>query len=194
MPKQINTPTIGQQLVKALGLKGRFQPVLDEVVVPTINVAIDEQVERFPYWRGISQAGVAAEYTTAYLENPNGSKMIVEVDFFAYAMTNTSNILFSMAPLYTVGSTPGTSVKGYGRSAEANLRISAANLVYGTSSALNTQGWRILGGSTRPSLVNPFPLVVLSPGMGLQAVLETANITCGLGFAWYEYPANVTNA
>lgn len=38
MPKQINTYQVGQSLVKKFGLKGRFQPVLDEVIVPVVTV------------------------------------------------------------------------------------------------------------------------------------------------------------
>jgi hypothetical protein len=38
MPKQINTYQVGQALVRKFGLKGRFQPVLDEVIVPVVNV------------------------------------------------------------------------------------------------------------------------------------------------------------
>ena len=38
MPKQINTFTFGQRLVEKFGLKGRFQPVLDEVIVPVTVV------------------------------------------------------------------------------------------------------------------------------------------------------------
>lgn len=34
MPKQINTPSFGSALVRAFNLKGRFQPVLDDTIVP----------------------------------------------------------------------------------------------------------------------------------------------------------------
>ncbi|GAJ05910.1 unnamed protein product, partial [marine sediment metagenome] len=42
MPKQINTYTFGQNLVQKFGLKGRFQPVLDETIVPVTVVDSDQ--------------------------------------------------------------------------------------------------------------------------------------------------------
>lgn len=39
MPKQINTPNPAQGLVKQFALKGRYQPVLDETIVPVVDVS-----------------------------------------------------------------------------------------------------------------------------------------------------------
>lgn len=39
MPKQINLPTYAQGLVSRFALKGRFQPVLDETIVPVVIVS-----------------------------------------------------------------------------------------------------------------------------------------------------------
>jgi hypothetical protein len=38
MPKQIQTPTPGQALVRLFNLKGRYQPVLDDTIVPVTIV------------------------------------------------------------------------------------------------------------------------------------------------------------
>lgn len=78
MPKQINSASVGQRLVQLFSLKGRFQPVLDEVIVPVVSVD-PESVEQLPAAAMGGEAAVAAEYGYGSLRNPVGSGLLIHV-------------------------------------------------------------------------------------------------------------------
>lgn len=82
MPKQINTPVPGQGLVSRFSLKGRFQPVLDEVIVPVAIVPDPSEEARGRACQGtvrITTLTNAATYR-CYLLNPTTSEMLMRVD------------------------------------------------------------------------------------------------------------------
>ena len=56
MPKQINTPQPGQRLVNEFATKGRYQPVLDEVIVPVAIVS--DLTDTAPLQPGTEQRAV----------------------------------------------------------------------------------------------------------------------------------------
>jgi hypothetical protein len=60
VPKQINTPNPGQALVKLFSLKGRFQPVLDETIVPVVVVPSEQSSARKLAAWGTSQGASGA--------------------------------------------------------------------------------------------------------------------------------------
>lgn len=83
MPKQINSPFPGSGLVKAFNLKGRFQPVLDETVVP---VALVTDLTSLGMGSGIKEAA-GTNYNTSFvatssyglLSNPTNSGINIHV-------------------------------------------------------------------------------------------------------------------
>ena len=80
MPKQINTPYVGQRLVRLFSLKGRFQPVLDEVIVPVVDVSGEGQTLR-PAWGGSALAASGAgNQNRVIFANPANSGIIARFD------------------------------------------------------------------------------------------------------------------
>jgi hypothetical protein len=103
MPKQINTATVGQRLVQLFNLKGRFQPVLDEVIVPVVSVDA-ETVQQRPASGGSYQAGAAAQYSFGLLSNPNDSGKIIRVSRIHCWSSNPGNFFTTIrGALYTLG-------------------------------------------------------------------------------------------
>ena len=78
MPKQINTYTFGQALVRKFGLKGRFQPVLDETIVP-VTVVDSSQVNRIAVGGRIGTAAGAGRQNQIILHNPVNSGIIIKL-------------------------------------------------------------------------------------------------------------------
>lgn len=78
MPKQINTYTFGQGLVRKFGLKGRFQPVLDETIVP-VTVVDSTLVNRKAVGGQIGTASGAGNQNRIQFSNPEGSNVIVTI-------------------------------------------------------------------------------------------------------------------
>jgi hypothetical protein len=191
VPKQINTPTPGQKLVRQFGLKGRFQPLLDVVIVPTVSVESD--AERFRYWQGMTQGAVVGEYTTAYLLNPSGSVVNALVDLVSLQMSAAVGVTMTLDWLYTVGSTAVTTIAGEARDPKAAFRPSTVTYNYGTSSAPNLSGIDLYVATGNQQFLYPYPEVILGPGMGFQVVLSTANLGGRLAIGWQETFINVTD-
>lgn len=82
MPKQINTPGPGRGLVNRFNLKGRFQPVLDEVIVPVTIVEPEGALTVVQHAVGTQRgaASGAGNQNTIYLINQTGSGALVVVD------------------------------------------------------------------------------------------------------------------
>lgn len=81
MPKQINTYTFGQALVRKFGLKGRFQPVLDETIVP-VTVVDTSAAERLCRGGAIGTSSGAGNQNSWTFENPADSNVLVRLKQF----------------------------------------------------------------------------------------------------------------
>ena len=93
MPKQINTYTFGQQLVQKFGLKGRFQPVLDETIVPV--TVVESSIAVRPAVGGV--LGVisgAGNQNQLFMSNPANSGVVVKiVEFWAVSGAPTTDFI-----------------------------------------------------------------------------------------------------
>ena len=110
MPKQINTYQVGQSLVKKFGLKGRFQPVLDEVIVPVITVGDTTPTDIRLAVSGISAAAAGAgNQHKIHLRNPPNSGILMTVkSFWAVSGAPTTDFLaISMGTTSTAAGTRG---------------------------------------------------------------------------------------
>lgn len=84
MPKQINIYTAGQSLVRMFGLKGRYQPVLDETIVPVVVVGEEPTPESIPgFGTVICTASGGGNQNLAIFSNPPTSNRLIVLDRFA---------------------------------------------------------------------------------------------------------------
>lgn len=97
MPKQINTPTFGSQLVRLFNLKGRFTPVLDEVIVPVVVVGTSSpaQERHFGGTAELGSTGATIKYHN--LSNPAGSNVLLKLISVAVGQTANAFWDFSVA-------------------------------------------------------------------------------------------------
>lgn len=80
MPKQINTHLPGSALVRKFGLKGRYQPVLDEVIVPVTIVGQEETTQvRLCRFGAIGAASGVGNQRAFRMENPEGSGVLAVI-------------------------------------------------------------------------------------------------------------------
>ena len=75
MPKQINTYTFGQALVRKFGLKGRFQPYLDETIVP-VTIVDSSLAVRIATGGRLQAASGAGNQNRILMSNPTTDKLI----------------------------------------------------------------------------------------------------------------------
>lgn len=84
MPKQINTYKVGQSLVRMFALKGRYQPVLDETIVPVVVVGEEPTPEAIPgFGTVICAASGGGNQNLAMFSNPPTSNRLIVLDKFA---------------------------------------------------------------------------------------------------------------
>lgn len=183
MPKQINTAGVGQRLVKLFALKGRFQPVLDEVIVPVVSVDAEEVEQRPAGSNAFVGAGGAGTYTCVVLQNPSGSGKIVRLEWFSpFATSNQVNIYPNLSIL-SGGLTganefwedlrlPGVPAATVSTSVTTTVPTSAAAIV---------TPYLAIGANWIP----PTPWV-LGPGDAVVFQLTTANTAFGGSLAWTE--------
>lgn len=89
MPKQINTHIPGQQLVRRFGLKGRYQPVLDETIVPVVQVAESQTVVK--PCSALIPISVAAAGKNFYIKIVNPALSGLRVTFLGHSILAGAN-------------------------------------------------------------------------------------------------------
>lgn len=191
MPKQINSAAVGQRLVQLFSLKGRFQPVLDEVIVPVVSVD-PEGVERKPAAGKFFQAaGGAGTYVFGYLLNPSSSGIIVRVTRIVVPNSLTVDVLMpglgqSILPLISGGASNATTE----RWSEGGIPgIPTAQVLYGTSTTATSGSAQMALSQGSAQQQIPFPVpIVLKPGDIVQITTEAANTAMGGSFEWTEEP------
>lgn len=93
MPKQINTYTFGQALVQKFGLKGRFQPVLDETIVPVTLVDSDLAVRLAVGGTSAAAAGAGNQHVFSFRNPPNSGKLVTLTSWFAASGTPLTDFM-----------------------------------------------------------------------------------------------------
>ena len=105
MPKQINTPQVGSALVRFFNLKGRFQPVLDEVIVP-VAIAADltaaggaaTAVRHAGGFAQFEWTGGLTKKAWHSIENPATSGVDIHLIGLAIAVSSGGGAAFMTAP------------------------------------------------------------------------------------------------
>jgi hypothetical protein len=184
MPKQINTASVGSRLVQLFNLKGRFQPVLDEVIVPVVSVDA-ESVQQRPASGGQYQGGAAAEYSFALLSNPNDSGKIIRIPrIFCWSSNPGNFFLAQRGATYTLGAISSAATEF----TDAGLRGSPVGTVQtGTSTSLITPTLAVRSApNAGPNLTILEGQWVLPEGTGLMVMFSTVLSDSEFSYQWTE--------
>jgi len=212
MPKALQNPKITQRLVKAFDLKGRYLPMLDEVVVPVYIIEDPGPAEPNRLAGGTGEIQAALE-PVGQLFNPAGSGVLIVVTSAnATAFKTGGTVLIFPAPVSL--STVQMPDSGIQRSTEwrdTRLRLSVSasplgEITMGTRTTLPAGTRRIfqrtieLGGpdlSDVEIIESPFsgprqPPIVLSPGNGLNLEMQSGGsmptLSLTVNYVWEEIP------
>ena len=180
MPKQINTPSPGQALVRMFSLKGRFQPVLDEVIVPVVQVPLDAPAsKRFAAWGTTMAAGGAGTQGRAFIENTAQSGHLVVLTK-VWAKSGIAAGVDTFGIEIVAGSIAASGIGEF-----TDSRIDDQKPVART------------GGSTGATAVSNFPYYpcetvpmnvewIIEPGNYLFIRQQGENVTFAFNYVWYE--------
>jgi len=176
VPKQIQTPTFGQALVQKFGLKGRYQPVLDETIVP-VSVVSSPELSRWA--AGGSNGTVAAvvgENFFINLTNPSSSLYdLVVVGVSIYSTQQDAR--FSLMPFSVVGATIVASAVGWRDSALSGVPV---GLILTGSQATGSL----------PSSYHYEMAITATTGLVVGRELYTARVAPGKEFTVFGRSAN----
>jgi len=186
MPKQIQTPSFGQILVKAFNLKGRFQPVLDETIVPVVVLEMEPAAS--PMLRQIATGGIdrvaggAGNVVVVQLVNPPTSGVLVVIEAL-WAISATAGDLFGCF----LASSPGAgSALGAWRDTRTIFTtgpVLPRALISATVSGTVAAKPRYVADGTRQ--VTEW---IIEPGYQLDCRQSTVNTALSVYFDWYEVP------
>ena len=190
MPKQINTYRYGQSLVRMFNLKGRFQPVLDETIVPVVDVGEQEVWRRA--WSGGQQIGVAAEKSYVQLQNLGGTDKNVILTGFRFSTTGANTIMIDIP---SVGPTLGTSVvqtTAWQDTHEPGTPSTTAtpprtSVSMGGHDAAAVGALRAIVGTNKSTAFARFGLhTIIQPGGRIMFTTISNNIILDWELYWYE--------
>jgi len=218
MPKQIQVGAITQALQRAFGFKGKYIPMLDEVIVPVwvVQDATPAAVARIVGATRNEQATLVGEFAHVWLWNPPGSGVIGSISNVAIQLTDDADIQLTkpfsvVAKIAVTDTKPGTALVGVTQGTFRDTRQPRApsNLQMLSEEDLNSTA----GGDNLASLLWPAgvagsivqtmnaesadprqPLVVLKPGSYLELSTSPAvngageNVKMRVNFFWIEVP------
>jgi len=177
VPKQINTHLPGSALVRKFGLKGRFQPVLDEVIVPVISVGQTQQTERRLATGGqICSASGAGNQNIVYFGNPVNSGITARISAW-WASSGT------VGDFYNLDAVPGPAPLASGtqhwrESARPGVPVCKMSRVAGASAVL-----------THPKFAVDIVYYgdwAMAPGSYIAVRQHTPNDVFDISFLWTE--------
>ncbi len=180
MPKQINTYKVGQALVRRFNLKGRFQPVLDETVVPV--AVVDEGVEDRAAWGGQARAASGpGNQNRVFLQNPAASLVDLHVDYIW-----VEGLVADVAEVEIIKGIGTTSGGGIWR--DSRVAGVPTGLVAGSASGsvvLGMPQFTIGAHGTTPPVAIEVGAII-PPGWRIVVRQEQANDDFWVIFAWRE--------
>jgi len=185
MPKQINTYTFGSALVKKFGLKGRFQPVLDEVIVP-VTLVDESEAGQLAIGNILGAASGAGNQHLMRFQNPEGSGVLAVITHWwavsgapltDFISTNLRALNLSLAGTRIWrDSSQGIPRCGFNDATPASAVLTGPNHHLDSDSIVWEEEWRVL------------------PGWSVEFRQNAANQTLELNALWTETPLTVTNA
>jgi len=208
MPKQLNSGALTQALQRAFGFKGRYIPMLDEVIVPVYIIADPSPAEVTRLCAGtVSVDLFTATGTSPYIQifNPPNSGVIMNID----GVVAQSSIKLELGIAFNDSPPPTQNNTARKFRDRRNAGVPSADL--GFNEAQNgaagdlvailqvdggfsqTASW--LADSSDPRQ----PLTVLAPGNGLTVQVRTTIVTPVIedflsgNFRWLEIPITEQN-
>jgi hypothetical protein len=176
VPKQINTPLPGAALVRQFALKGRFQPVLDETIVPVVLVPSDVPEKRRLYAFGVSLAAAGVgNQNTIQLRNPADSGVLcVLTRFWALSSAVTDTVEMKIQE-----TTSGFAGIGGSRDARIGAPVCRTGGGAATTAVLTFPQYPC------ENVLHPCEWLIL-PGWIIQWRQATANKTLQINMEWFE--------
>jgi len=208
MPKQLNAGQVTQALQRAFGFKGRYEPMLDEVIVPVyvISDPSPAQVTRLAGGTVFnSQTAVTSEGNFSQLFNPARSGVLVNVtsgtilgDVKAEMAIRLGGLSDTPAPTLL---SPGSIFRDRRNSGNPLAQIRRDDTGAGLSSGdilakLVVDGALTQTASWVAEAADPRqPLAVLAPGQGVtvQPIDQGLTIIFNVNFKWLEVPITQVN-
>jgi hypothetical protein len=177
VPKQINTPSPGQALVRMFSLKGRFQPVLDEVIVPVVIVPLEAPATRKLAFWGTSQTATGAAQNLVILQNRVGSGVLIVITKI-WAFSSQAADTFVVLPV--AGQLSASGIGNHRDTREGFSQLPVMGI--GTT----TQATAVLGFPHYLVDVVHDVEFIMEPFTAFHVIQNTANKTFQLNFEWYE--------
>jgi len=205
MPKQLNSGRVTQALQRAFGFKGRYTPMLDEVIVPVYVISDPSPAEASRLCSGTVGAiggGGTPSFPAVQLFNPPDSGVIVNLTT-AIATSNTKLELlvnffdgtlavFQDTALFRDRRIQGTPAAQMFQEDHDNSGTGTTTAVLQVDGSLSqTASWVASTNDPRQ------PLMVLAPGTGL--VIQSRTDAGGnadevrANFRWLEIPITEVN-
>jgi len=204
MPKQLNNGQVTQALQRAFGFKGRYTPMLDEVIVPVYNIQDPSPATVTLLCAGIVAVpitGAGDNLRFCQLFNPRGSGRMINVTHAHVVGTTKFDLAIRYFDLPGDDQRPdavfrdrrnrGTPV------GQVRRDDTEANLVGFKIASLQIDGALSQSASWQTSGADPRqPLTVLEPGQGVivqELVSSLAIDSFEVSFRWLEIPLTQTN-
>ena len=189
MPKQIQTPSASQGLVRMFALKGRYQPVLDETIVPVVVVPLEApSTRRLAAWGTTAAAAGVGNQNNAWLRNPtNSGHLIVVTAFWGWYSADPTDIY---VPNFEVEG----GVVGIGSFRDSRITGAAAGGVAARTSTAAAAA-RVLSFPQYVADQRRYDSEwVIAPGLQLRFNQENSNEPFDMNWEWYEVPLKGGNA
>ena len=189
MPKQINTHLPGQWLVTRFGLKGRYQPVLDETIVPVVEVQEASDVRPASCFIPNIPAKVG-DSGFIRIANPALSGIEIVLEAISTTHASTEALVFSFGTFSIVGATLVTAVLGWRDSGLAGLPKAVILTGSDALASMPAGIFETYGFGTYQN-VNEFRI---QEGATMNIYGDTGNIAWSrTGLMWREITLNPTN-
>jgi len=88
MPKQLNNGNVTAALQRAFGFKGRYRPMLDEVIVPVYQIAdpVPAAPQALCIGTNVDSGAGALEFVVFQFFNPTGSGVVAQMSSVAFGV------------------------------------------------------------------------------------------------------------
>lgn len=184
MPKQINTHRPGQALVRRFGLKGRYQPVLDETIVPVTSVD-NETIAVGCLSGGSSIAAVALELGYYRLQNPSGSGKVLTI---VHMNSNTASGQIMRIDAWGIDIIPGSKTSDVAQFRDTSKEgLPAGQVFHGTHDGAFGGTYSQLSSSGRNTMFELHHEFLIYPGDAINVYCTAANIVVSAwGILWTE--------
>ena len=204
MPKQLNNGQVTQALQRAFGFKGRYTPMLDEVIVPVYNIQDPSPATVTLLCAGIVATPVGlgtSNFKFCQLFNPSGSGRMINITHAHVTGTIKFNLNIRYHDVPGNEQRPESAFRdrrNRGKPVGQVIRDDQQTALVGSKIAsLQIDGALSQSSSWQTSGADPRqPLTVLEPGQGVivqDSVATPDDDSFEVSWRWLEIPLTETN-